>query len=580
MSAPTTKELYLFKNEIYNKIRELEKNFSIELKNKNLEINTNLSTFNEKVTSILESNKLMIESITNQNYNFEKIEKLETSKNSMNEMLITHKLKIANILSEINKMKLRYDRMVSENIIIPGYIGPGCNYKNLGDFISNSINEMRKLKEDNNYMKKENREIKGKVDLLMRNMNSMLEYNSNKIKELLNIKNNEIEDIFNSKIKKYENNFNSQIKIEEKIKEIGIEIEKINDSKTDIKAVINNKFNEINKKEEEMSEKLFSALKEVEEIQKMKEELNDKIKNIYSKIDNITKNKHIRQPNKLKTGILKNNFGNKLDINNNDNSNNNTNNTNKIKSTGTMPKKNNLNLNSVNNALSPKNIFNNKPSDKKTILSKKHDSKKELNSNLLINKKIVLKENNFINTSKNVKIRDIVKSFDKEIETIEEKDNKLIKSGKNIREKIFGQTITNYNNDNKIILKILNKQNIINENKIKKEKKLKLNNYTKTYKILDNILPISDDEDLKRTKTYQSAKNKKFFKEENNIGLRNVHIVDCNLINLNLLEIPNINDNNNSNDFSNNDKLYNPFLKIRKIKSVDSKRQPKIKNGY
>ena len=351
MSAPTTKELYLFKNEIYNKIRELEKNFSIELKNKNLEINTNLSTFNEKVTSILESNKLMIESITNQNYNFEKIEKLETSKNSMNEMLITHKLKIANILSEINKMKLRYDRMVSENIIIPGYIGPGCNYKNLGDFISNSINEMRKLKEDNNYMKKENREIKGKVDLLMRNMNSMLEYNSNKIKELLNIKNNEIEDIFNSKIKKYENNFNSQIKIEEKIKEIGIEIEKINDSKTDIKAVINNKFNEINKKEEEMSEKLFSALKEVEEIQKMKEELNDKIKNIYSKIDNITKNKHIRQPNKLKTGILKNNFGNKLDINNNDNSNNNTNNTNKIKSTGTMPKKNNLNLNSVNNAL-------------------------------------------------------------------------------------------------------------------------------------------------------------------------------------------------------------------------------------
>ena len=74
MSAPTTKELYLFKNEIYNKIRELEKNFSIELKNKNLEINTNLSTFNEKVTSILESNKLMIESITNQNYNFEKIQ--------------------------------------------------------------------------------------------------------------------------------------------------------------------------------------------------------------------------------------------------------------------------------------------------------------------------------------------------------------------------------------------------------------------------------------------------------------------------------------------------------------------------
>ena len=605
------REMYLFKNEIYNKIREIETKLSTELKNKNAQINTNLTTFNEKVNSILESNKLMIDAITNQKINFEKIEKLENNKKIINEILASYKIKINNIVSDIDRMKFRFDKMESENIIIPGYVGPGTEFRNIGDFIINTIKEIKLLKEENEQIKKDGKNLRTKVDLIMRNMTSMHEYSSSKIREIINLKDNELESLLNNKMKKYEksleankNIYNSQIKLEEKIKEIGDEIGKINDSKTDLNAIITSKFEEINKKEEEMNEKIFNALKEMEEIQKMKDDINEKINNIYSKIEP-SKNKFIRQPNKLKTGIFKNNvnvLGNKLE------------NSNKF---GSISKKNNQNINSFNNALSPSKILNKYKSEKKTILTIRRQSKTDLinnnNQNILTDKKSILKENNFT-ASKNVKMEDIINDFNKEIEIEKEKEikdetplinslknNNLTNTGKKIREKILENTITNlkienndnnnrYESGNKNILTNVGIQNLIKGNKKPNKSILKLFNteYSKTNP--DNILSMSDSDELKRIKTIYNAnrlKKVKYKNEENNNNLinknvpttisRNIKIVDCNLVNLNLIDVPNINDTNSI--FSSNDEiLYNPMIKKRKIKSVDSKRPLKLTN--
>ena len=52
----SSKEMNLFKNEVLNKIRELETKFFTEISRKNAEINYNLTSFNEKVNSTLDSN--------------------------------------------------------------------------------------------------------------------------------------------------------------------------------------------------------------------------------------------------------------------------------------------------------------------------------------------------------------------------------------------------------------------------------------------------------------------------------------------------------------------------------------------
>ena len=321
------KEMHLFKDEILNKLRELESKFFNEISRKNSDINFNLNTFNEKVNSIIESNRQMIETVTSQKLNFEKIEQLDKSRKHMEEILTTHDVKISSMTSEIDKMKFRYDKIIGENLIIPGYIGVGCSFRNLREFIVNSIVDIKKLKEEKEILKRQEKELKSKVELMLRNMTRMVEYNSARIREYTNSKDHEIEDMLNDKLKKYDEKtlesnqklVDTQNTLEEKIKEISNEIEKINSSKEDINSVINKRFEEINKREEEMNEKLYLALFEVKEVQKMKKELAEEIKNIYSKMDSMDKNKK-QDENNLKDKIISPNLhiNTNYNISNND----------------------------------------------------------------------------------------------------------------------------------------------------------------------------------------------------------------------------------------------------------------------
>ena len=340
----TTKEMYLFKNEIYNRIREFEKKINIELSNKNSEIKMNLSSFNDKMNSMMEVNRALIESFASQKLNIEKINELVSNKRRTDETLLSQDTKIKNILSEIEKIKYRYEKMVSENIIIPGYVGPGCDFRNIGDFIRNVIKEMKKIKEDNERKKKEEKEIKAKVDLVSMNMTNMIEYNSKKIKELTSTKDNEIEKLLDDKLKTYkeqssvvnQNLVDNQNKIQEKVKELGIEIEKINDTKLDVNTIINNKFEEINKKEEEMNLKLLSTLEELKEFQNMKKELTDLIKNLNNSKTDDNKISQNRKSQK--------NLGNKHE---------------NIRNIGTITTNNDLpDVNKRNHTLSPNNYSN------------------------------------------------------------------------------------------------------------------------------------------------------------------------------------------------------------------------------
>ena len=268
----TTKEIYLFKDEIYATVRELEKKVFLELSKKNNEINTSLTTFNEKVNSIIESNKSMIESITNQKVHFDKIKELDSEGKLINRQLATHKARIDTLSSDLHKILNRYEKMLKENIIISGYIGPGCNFKNLGDFAITLIKDIKKLKEEKKQLKNDVNESKAKMQLLMKNMCYMMEFYSIKIKDL---KDNELESMLENKLNKInestkESNINlakTQNLIENKINDLGKEIEKINDNKININSMLNNKFEDIKKKEDDISEKLLCALKEVEEIQ-------------------------------------------------------------------------------------------------------------------------------------------------------------------------------------------------------------------------------------------------------------------------------------------------------------------------
>ena len=129
-------------------------------------------------------------------------------------------------------------------------------------------------------------------------------------------------------------------------------------------------------------------------------------------------------------------------------------------------------------------------------------------------------------------------------------------------------------NENKILNRISKNNNYIrtlNNNKSNKDiilpnkniKKLNLNKY------LNN---------LKNRKKYYILKNYNNDLKDLNIDTvekkiqtsRDFNTVDCYMVNLNMLDVPNINDNNSDNSFK-NQRIFNE----RKINSVDSKRKKK-----
>ena len=618
------KEMYLLKEEIYVKIKELETKFFNEITKKNSEINFNLNIFDEKVNSILNSNKEMIDSVTNQKMNFDKLNELESKTGSMDEDIITHKIQIKNILSEINRLRIKYDKIISDNIYIPGYVGPGTEFVNLGELIINLYVDVKKIKEEKDKIKKESKELKSKLDTMLKNLASIVENNSTRIREYAISKDREIEKMLDNKFKKYEekssetnqNLLKAQNKLEEKLRQISYELGKFTNEQSDI-SILNNRIEEINKKEEEISNNLYYALLEVKEVKKIKKDLSEQIKIINIKLEDIKKNRNRKienktiddkmlnsnlKPNKSNTNLKSKN--NKKNIKNRNKNNDNffISNTN-IKNFETNIKNNLPNLNSQNKTFFPNNFINKmyNKDESKTTLSFNKDPKQEFNKkmelkfneNLDSDKKLFLNENKNIVTAPNLKVRDISNNIKSDLEVnvnlnLEKeikKNSYLLNNKMNIKENIFQKTINNFridkneskNERNKIIsysgLKNFLKSNDNNSN----EPNLRMSiDYIK--KNSEKMVSISEYANLKKSNINQ----KKLFNSDlmqrnmQTYPPKNFNTVDCNLVNLNKIDVPNINDNN-INDNSNNDIFYNSFPK-RKINSVNESRSVKTKD--
>ena len=596
-------EINLFKNEIYLKIRELEKKFVSEMNKKNSEIDINFNKFNDKLNIIMENNSKLIESITNEQLNFEKMKDLEKAIKSINENLTTNKVKVLNLTNDLDRMRFRYDKLISDNLVIPGYVGSGCSYSNIGDFIIKSIIDINKLKEEKEIIRREDKELKSKVELMLKNMNTMVEHNSIKIREYINSKDREIGIILDEKFKKYEDQaeesnqkiINSQNMLDEKIKQVGKDIgkefEKFNNYKKELNSLIDNKFEEAEKTHEEMNNKIYLSSLDIKDVQKMKKELNDQIKNLNSKIDSIIKSKSTKHPG----GVLNNENINSFRNTNNSNSNYNTSNINetqsnisKIKSIDTKTRNEFPNLNKKSKPLLPYSYINKTNNIPEKVLQKLNkDNKNEIkyNPNSFSEKKIALKENNFVQITKNLKVKDIERNPNKDLEINEESNsNRLLKNiSKNstyneqkINEKIIQKSLYNNKNNKKPITK--DKKISVSSN-IKsfikamgtnlKEHKFKLANFEYTKLLSDKGLSLSEDHTIVKIK----GKDLKQSLNQNNIKA-----VDCNVVNLNSQDVPNI-DTINLYDTSNNNINFNNSdliaIQKRKIKSVEQKKSIK-----
>ena len=141
MSVPQTenKNLTFFKDEIYGAIREIESNLNSKFSELELNIKNDVENLKEQLSTLTSENNEVKQLFIPSKLKLDKIADLEKFKNKVDDKLITHEIRIKTNLEEIRKFQLRYDKLISENLYVPGFIGTSCQFKTLSDYLYYNI---------------------------------------------------------------------------------------------------------------------------------------------------------------------------------------------------------------------------------------------------------------------------------------------------------------------------------------------------------------------------------------------------------------------------------------------------------
>jgi hypothetical protein len=167
-------DLTLLKDEIFQKMRELEKKMNKESNEQKDEISLYYKRMDEKVDHILTNNREIIESVVSEKINYEKIHSLENFKNKADGILISHEIRINNHNKDINDMKTKYDKVIVDNLSVPGFIGNSCQYKNIAEYIVSTISEFSRFKYEKDTLKIETKELRNKIDNIFKSLSLLL----------------------------------------------------------------------------------------------------------------------------------------------------------------------------------------------------------------------------------------------------------------------------------------------------------------------------------------------------------------------------------------------------------------------
>ena len=464
MSINTNQDYIQFKNDILKDIREFEKKMVEQIKLKYSTIDSSLFNYKDKIDKLEKQSKSSSANIIELKTKLNSFNEFFSFKEKVENMVFNHdiKLKIAN--EEIEKVKTKYDKILDENLIIPGILGKNSKFKNLKDYIQNNNNEIARLKYFLDEEKRLTSEFKNRFEVLPKSMINMADSAVRRSNEYTEIKQKDLEKYINIQLndnneKMMEikvNNLENKKYFDEIIEDLKNEINQLKNTKSEIQNILNEKMNLFEKMEKDNDTKMKKILEEIDEVKKEKIKSDEQITNNTQLINEI--NNNLKNLN----GIVKNIYRNNNNYYYNNDTNKKieyTNSNNTIPVTNNVPKK----------IIEPNKIIDLK---KRKNNLRKSSLKETLNNN-------IIKDYCFSDFKSDVLKKDIENEQNKSF------NEKKVKSVKKINENKIEQTKRNnnyYNNNNKKN----NDQNNILAKKIEYEKKLQLKIINNDSSSLDN----------------------------------------------------------------------------------------------
>ena len=313
-------DLVQFQEEILKSTRDIKASLMKNLDEKLNEIKSKYDYFEEYLKHITESNKSLANTVTSFQLNFDRLKEIENFKNKVDSMLITHEIRINNNNDEVSSMRIRFERALMDNLLVPGYIGPSSTYKNIGDYILHNISDISKIKNENDVMKNMLKDIKTKSDSSLKNMLNLTEALVKRCNDYTNAQIKEMKNLIYDKYKIIEEKAGEMKEIIDKYEEEEKNnLSTLDSFKLDIMTLLDVKNSDLKRSQDEL---LYSEINKnntfIENL--TKNILEDKLKLVENNIKNleneISKLKLFNRNNNTSTSINKNNNEEKLNKNN------------------------------------------------------------------------------------------------------------------------------------------------------------------------------------------------------------------------------------------------------------------------
>ena len=501
-------DLMQFKDEMLKNLREMERKIMTKVNKNQTDLSSDLSTITASLNSLKANNNSIIESITEQKLNFNKISTLESDLKKFNSALNGQEKKINDSMIEISYIRDRYEKSLSDSLCVPGIIGKNCKYSNFNDYIINNTNEMTKLKSEKEFNKKESKELKQKLEQGIKSLSNLVDTFINRSKLYTDGTKKALIDLIDTKITELDaKNLELLAKVckidadlEQKMRAIGDDLNELNKSKTEQIQKVEDKLTEVNN--------------HIEVIDKRIEEAKDELNNV--------KNNEEKYLNEIYE--IKNNFNNILKGNNN---------------------YENYENNTTSNVNESKEI--------NSILNQAKNIKEMPNNNSIINTNNMINNIFDYNQPQSNFNRNIIKEFDN-------------KKNNNINNLLETKNFLLTNNDNNPINNNNKNKNILNKEKpLIKFNNNNINNAITTSSNLHKNLKFSNPEFVN---TFISNKKKsENFKEEDTVKKsleKNIELIDNPIMNYSKRKFFNF--EKNSNSYLNKDNAK----KIQKKKNINN----------
>ena len=200
----TKTDMRFFQNDMLTDLKKLELQINGKISNISQTISSKSIEYDSKFTKISENITELIGQLASRKFDNERVEELLNIKDKLNEQIIENQSRILIIDKKLEDSIFRYDKIIIDNLHLPGIIGTGCPFKNCASFFENINNELRL-----------NKKYKEQEQLLSKTFHEKVDSKIFKIENELKKMHQSINHICTAKFEKYLLKFEQRLQITE-----------------------------------------------------------------------------------------------------------------------------------------------------------------------------------------------------------------------------------------------------------------------------------------------------------------------------------------------------------------------------